>query len=257
MYDCLGVGILPKPGFLLVYGGSVAVEQCRKLAGGVGVEALASREVSQGIGVDREFDGYFVGSDGRCARDANRPIGASGQVVFQRQFGKSALVGRRGGILARKSDRPVGGIGSGVGVGCHTLSYRPSPYTGARIDSSPLLSGEPDDIAGVTGARGESGCRIGRLWPSGSEIVARVSDTRNWGYGLSPKRPLSVRGKNHVSMSENVGEPVHDGDAVGELDQDAGDERCGDDDREHLQGLDEGAGCTEIWEHLSERRKEE
>lgn len=58
-------------------------------------------------------------------------------------------------------------------------------------------------------------------------------------------------------MSENVGGPVHDGDTVGALDLDAGDERCGDDDRGHLPDLEAGAGCTVIWEHLSERRKEE
>ena len=28
------------------------------------------------------------------------------------------------------------------------------------------------------------------------------------------------------------------------------------DDYEHLQSLDDGAGCTEIWEHLSEGRDE-
>jgi hypothetical protein len=27
------------------------------------------------------------------------------------------------------------------------------------------------------------------------------------------------------------------------------------DDREHLDGLEPGAGCAEIWEHLSERRE--
>ena len=29
-----------------------------------------------------------------------------------------------------------------------------------------------------------------------------------------------------------------------------------DDAREHLQGLRDGCGCAEIWEHLSERRAE-
>ncbi|WP_276299670.1 hypothetical protein [Halorussus lipolyticus] len=28
-----------------------------------------------------------------------------------------------------------------------------------------------------------------------------------------------------------------------------------DDDRSHLDGLEDGSGCTEIWEHLSERRE--
>ncbi len=27
-------------------------------------------------------------------------------------------------------------------------------------------------------------------------------------------------------------------------------------DNSHLEGLEEGAGCAEIWEHLSERREE-
>lgn len=30
-----------------------------------------------------------------------------------------------------------------------------------------------------------------------------------------------------------------------------------DTDSDHLDGLEDGAGCTEIWEHLSERRDEE
>lgn len=29
-----------------------------------------------------------------------------------------------------------------------------------------------------------------------------------------------------------------------------------DDDRDHLNDLEDGSGCTEIWEHLSERRAE-
>jgi len=28
-------------------------------------------------------------------------------------------------------------------------------------------------------------------------------------------------------------------------------------DDEHLQDLEDGAGCTEIWEHLSEKRSED
>lgn len=28
-------------------------------------------------------------------------------------------------------------------------------------------------------------------------------------------------------------------------------------DDEHLKDVEEGAGCTEIWEHLSERRERE
>ena len=58
-------------------------------------------------------------------------------------------------------------------------------------------------------------------------------------------------------MSENVGGPVHDGEVVGERDQDAGEERHRDEDREHLRDLEAGAGCTEIWEHLSEHREKE
>jgi hypothetical protein len=42
-----------------------------------------------------------------------------------------------------------------------------------------------------------------------------------------------------------------DGDADEEL---PGDERG--DDSPHLDGVEDGAGCTEIWERLSERREE-
>ncbi|WP_255666176.1 hypothetical protein [Haladaptatus sp. DYF46] len=31
----------------------------------------------------------------------------------------------------------------------------------------------------------------------------------------------------------------------------------GDDEREHLDDIEDGAGCVEIWERLSERREEE
>lgn len=30
-----------------------------------------------------------------------------------------------------------------------------------------------------------------------------------------------------------------------------------DDDKEHLEGIEDGAGCVEIWERLSEQREEE
>ncbi|MFB6227534.1 MAG: hypothetical protein ABEH88_02955 [Halobacteriales archaeon] len=33
-------------------------------------------------------------------------------------------------------------------------------------------------------------------------------------------------------------------------------EASGEDTDEHLHGLKDGAGCTEIWTHLSERRAE-
>jgi hypothetical protein len=36
--------------------------------------------------------------------------------------------------------------------------------------------------------------------------------------------------------------------------RESGDE--GDDDADHLRGIEDGAGCTEIWERLSERREE-
>jgi len=38
--------------------------------------------------------------------------------------------------------------------------------------------------------------------------------------------------------------------------QDATDEEE-EDIREHLEDVDDGCGCTEIWEHLSEERDEE
>jgi hypothetical protein len=30
-----------------------------------------------------------------------------------------------------------------------------------------------------------------------------------------------------------------------------------DDDRAHLDGIEDGCGCAEVWEHLSERRAAE
>ncbi|SFG64161.1 hypothetical protein SAMN04488063_2692 [Halopelagius inordinatus] len=42
-----------------------------------------------------------------------------------------------------------------------------------------------------------------------------------------------------------------------ERDDDSAAERgdeAADDDYDHLKSLDDGAGCTEIWEHLSENR---
>ncbi|SFR63346.1 hypothetical protein SAMN04487947_3093 [Halogeometricum rufum] len=35
---------------------------------------------------------------------------------------------------------------------------------------------------------------------------------------------------------------------------DSGADEAADDDYDHLTSLDDGAGCTEIWEHLSETR---
>jgi hypothetical protein len=33
------------------------------------------------------------------------------------------------------------------------------------------------------------------------------------------------------------------------------DQSTTDDDRAHLEGVDDGCGCAEVWEHLSERRE--
>lgn len=44
-----------------------------------------------------------------------------------------------------------------------------------------------------------------------------------------------------------------DGDADEEPAAESGTE-APDDDYDHLKSLDDGAGCTEIWEHLSENR---
>lgn len=44
-----------------------------------------------------------------------------------------------------------------------------------------------------------------------------------------------------------------DGDELEETASEAEDETA-DDDYDHLKSLDDGAGCTEIWEHLSENR---
>ncbi|MFB6207009.1 MAG: hypothetical protein ABEJ05_10845 [Haloglomus sp.] len=46
------------------------------------------------------------------------------------------------------------------------------------------------------------------------------------------------------------------GDAGGKGD-DAGDEREGDADTAHLDGVEDGSGCMEVWEHLSEERSED
>ncbi|GAB3412960.1 hypothetical protein GCM10027435_06310 [Haloparvum alkalitolerans] len=55
--------------------------------------------------------------------------------------------------------------------------------------------------------------------------------------------------------SADVAPELYATDGGAESDADAaGEEDSGDD--EHLDGLPEGAGCTEIWEHLSERREE-
>ena len=44
----------------------------------------------------------------------------------------------------------------------------------------------------------------------------------------------------------------------GASDDDDGDELEGeDDDLEYLDDIEDGAGCTEVWEHLSERRESE
>jgi hypothetical protein len=46
-----------------------------------------------------------------------------------------------------------------------------------------------------------------------------------------------------MSRSGNAGDTDDEGGAVGE--------------RDHLSDAPDGCGCTEVWEHLSERRAEE
>lgn len=54
----------------------------------------------------------------------------------------------------------------------------------------------------------------------------------------------------------------HDPDAEKRMDQssacriDTDESDSEDADRSHLEGVDDGCGCTEIWEHLSEQRGE-
>jgi hypothetical protein len=51
---------------------------------------------------------------------------------------------------------------------------------------------------------------------------------------------------------ESDTEPTHDE----ELSESPDGDKETEDDYEHLKSLDDGAGCTEIWEHLSEGRDE-
>jgi hypothetical protein len=46
------------------------------------------------------------------------------------------------------------------------------------------------------------------------------------------------------------------GDAPAETESAGGDADTDDDEFAHLDSLSDGAGCTEIWEHLSETREE-
>ncbi|MFO8113848.1 MAG: hypothetical protein R6U01_00590 [Halorubrum sp.] len=48
-----------------------------------------------------------------------------------------------------------------------------------------------------------------------------------------------------------------DGDRDPSSDGDDEPEPDGSDESDHLAGIEAGAGCTEIWEHLSERREAE
>ena len=41
-----------------------------------------------------------------------------------------------------------------------------------------------------------------------------------------------------------------------EAESETGDGDDGDDDSDYLDDIEDGAGCTEIWERLSERREE-
>lgn len=56
------------------------------------------------------------------------------------------------------------------------------------------------------------------------------------------------------------GEAIGDGDVAGPDDPDGTDDPDGDLDREderaHLDDVDDGCGCAEVWEHLSEQRGE-
>lgn len=52
----------------------------------------------------------------------------------------------------------------------------------------------------------------------------------------------------HVAVDSDTG----DTGAVCRLDGGEGADQ--DPDRSHLEGVDDGCGCTEIWEHLSEQR---
>lgn len=45
-----------------------------------------------------------------------------------------------------------------------------------------------------------------------------------------------------------------DSDTGGACRLDGGEDADQETDRTHLEGVDDGCGCTEIWEHLSEQR---
>ena len=54
--------------------------------------------------------------------------------------------------------------------------------------------------------------------------------------------------------AESTGEDATDGDEEAEADHTPREPSRGESD--HLEDLKDGAGCTEIWEHLSENREE-
>jgi hypothetical protein len=45
-------------------------------------------------------------------------------------------------------------------------------------------------------------------------------------------------------------------DVASDTDSETDDEETASDDYEHLKSLEDGAGCTEVWEHLSANRDE-
>lgn len=53
-----------------------------------------------------------------------------------------------------------------------------------------------------------------------------------------------VDNRDHVEVDADAGACRLDG---GDTEQET--------DRSHLEGVDDGCGCTEIWEHLSEQRE--
>lgn len=67
----------------------------------------------------------------------------------------------------------------------------------------------------------------------------------------APDSPDSPPDERRPDGSERAGSATR-----APLATDGGDSRDADDD-EHLRDLPDGAGCTEIWEHLSERQSEE
>jgi hypothetical protein len=66
--------------------------------------------------------------------------------------------------------------------------------------------------------------------------------------------PCDVVGASYEPMSETSDEDDTRTDRQSEAETRRADELSEDDEREHLSDVEDGCGCAEVWEHLSERR---